>query len=190
MNIQTVTVAPVRPELAPELGRLVSDPTHDIAWPADLNHLVSIAPISAHSLSSGLSLSTGALDVKGKALSGAQKQKRTDAYLKLGAVAGDLIKYEFPDLQGPVVTVQLVLSTYQAYEGWSDPKRTSIVQPTLDTVQALLAALNMVKPYLPPVVSSTLPVAGLLVKVGDAVYHIHLAGHDASSSSPKVEKGG
>jgi hypothetical protein len=181
MNIQTVTVAPVRPELAHELGRLASDPSQT-AWPAELNYLVPIEPIGTHSLSSGLSLATGTLDVKGKALSSAQKQKRMDAYIKLGAVAGDLVKYQFPKLQGPVGTVQLLLSTYQAYEGWSDPTRTSIVQPTLDTVQALLAALNMLTPHLPPVVSSTLPVAGLLLKVGDAAYHIHLVGHDTSSS--------
>jgi len=175
LGTQPMKVAQLRPELSAKFTDLLTDPAHNIAWTPDVSHLIHIKSTGTHSLLPDLALETAALPVKEDAASAAQRKEITNTFLAVTTLTGDLVKHEFPKLEGAVGGFECVVTSYQAFEAWSDPNRTSVVQPTLKTAQALVSALDVLKAQLPLGISSRLQTIGLLVEIGDEVYQVYLA---------------
>lgn len=187
MKIQTLQFAPVQPKFLPKMTRLVNDPTHNIAWTPDVSHLIPFTPTGTQPVMPGVALETANLhDGGGGDPDKKRQQKLKDISLTLATTTGAFLKDQFPKLEGPVGGIEVFVSTTRAIGAWTDPKRTTFVDPTFKTAKAVLSGLDALKSYMPTLarVSPQLKTIGLLVSIGDVIYQLYTVWQDDDPDKP------
>lgn len=186
MKIQKLHFAPVQPKFLPKLTRLVNDPTHNIAWTPDVSHLIPFTPTGTHPVMPGVTLQTANLPGGGSDPAGEQQKKIRDISLTITTKTGALLKEVFPKLEGPVGGIEFFVATARAAGAWTDPKRTTLINPAFKTAQAVLSGLNALQSYMPKLagVSPQLKIIGMLVSLGDVVYQLYTIWPDDDSDKP------
>ncbi|OAI09959.1 hypothetical protein A1359_17970 [Methylomonas lenta] len=170
-------ISPIRAEIAHSLKSLADDKTQDIAWTPDVISLMNQPESSLFVFGDNQQLFTAPLTDFVKTHSEDKQKKMRDAYKSLMNTSGSLIKNQYPGLQGSVNSIQLVVGISDAFDSWSDKKRTGIVEPAIKTAKVLISALETLSPAIPQLqqLAPQLKTIGLFVNMGDSVYQIYTA---------------
>jgi hypothetical protein len=150
-----------------------------IGYAGDRAHMVSVSADFAHSLSAaigkttsiGPSLLVKAVQLDDPSSPGARLVKQ-EAKRFQKAVGND-IKAAHPELNGAFRSFELILSSADAVEAFTDPKRASFVKPAIKTSKALLSLMNAVEPLVPGLTNNPcFKWASAIVTIGDLAYGI------------------
>lgn len=177
MNIQTsIKVAKVKKEEMPEIGKLIVDSGHDIAWTSDSQKfMMPNQSGKIVSLGNDLELRTASLEALTKSADLKDQKKKRDTFFSLMTTASTIITQRFPEVKQSVDGMEVIVASIQAFETLTDPERTGIVKPALSVSKALIEGLDILAPCIPQlnVLTPHLKTAGLLVKMGDLISQLY-----------------
>ena len=177
MNIQsTLKVSRIKAPISSSLQKLAAEKNHDVAWAHDSNDFMAqFRPVAGSSLINPSKLYTESLHKLGEKESSTAQKKRNVAFASLVLTGTTLVKEHFPEAEGAVDGMELMVASAQAFETWSDPEQVGVVQPTLKTAKVIVEALDILAPIIPQlqVLTPHLKTISLVLKFGDFAYQVY-----------------
>lgn len=161
-----------------------------IGHATDASHVVSVSDDFAHHLSAAIGMTTRigpslflkALQLDDPSSPGTQLMN-AEAKRFQKAICLD-IKTAHPELKGAFGALELIFSTADAIEAFTDPKRDSLIKPALKTSKALLSLVNAVEPLIPGLKNNAyFGYVSAIVTVGDIAYGLCAEAEPRGASS-------